>query len=381
MQRVLTRPPGVTRPGQGALCAVGGVWSRLTCDTGHVALSGRPSPAGRPAAGRSASTIYTVAERAGVSHQTVSRYLRGESLRPANRKKVEQALASLDFQVNDLARALATRAGRMIGALMPAVDDWAPQRLIGGASEAAREAGYLLDVVRVDPGAETSVRDSMRAMNRGSVAGVVVLSPSDTVLEALDLGRLRVPWVVELEPQVTDDASALRHPSALAVEHLVSLGHRTFFHAGGPQTWLTARNRRDAYHAVLRRHGLDSAGATEGEWGPAAGYAAMQEWAAAGRPSAIVAASDQIALGVLHWLWERGVAVPDEVSVTGYDGIPDAAFYPPPLTTVGIDFAALGRHTVHRLLDESADAESRPDLGGGPAALLVRRGSTGSRSH
>lgn len=319
-----------------------------------------------------------MAERAGVSHQTVSRYLRGETLRPANREKVEGALAALDFQVNDAARALATGFSRMVGALMPAVDDWAPQRLLGGASEAAREAGYLLDMVRLNPRDETSVHRAMQAMNRGSVAGVVVLSPSDTVLSTLELGRLRVPWVVELEPDVTDDASALQHPAALAVEHLVSLGHRTFFHVGGPQDWLTARNRREAYHAVLRRHGLVSAGETEGEWGPAAGYAAMQHWAAASRPSAVVAASDQIALGVLHWLWERGVAVPDEVSVTGYDGIPDAAFYPPPLTTVAIDFAALGRHTVHRLLGPDA-TESRPDLGGGPAARLVVRGSTSAR--
>lgn len=310
-----------------------------------------------------------------MSHQTVSRYLKGQSLRPDNQKKVEQALAELDYQVNDLAQALATSSPRLIGALMFDLDDWAPQRLLRGAAEAAREAGCLLDMVRLDPQDVDSVDRALRIMNRGSVAGVVVLSPSDLVLEQLDLGRLRVPWVIEAEPELVEggDPGAV-HPLALAVEHLVSLGHQRFFHVGGPGSWLTARNRRTAVREVLIRHSLLNCGETQGHWGAEAGYAAMSHYPTEQAPTAIVAASDQLALGALHWLGERGVRVPEDVSITGYDDIPDASYYGPGLTTVAVDFAALGRHTVQLLLDHYGPRE-RPDIQG-TAARLVVRGST-----
>lgn len=339
------------------------------------------SPARRGPRSGGSPTLYTVAELAGVSHQTVSRYLRGATLRPANRERVEQALIALDYQVNDIARALATNRPALVGALMPAVDDWAPQRVLGGAVEAARAAGYLLDMLRVDPDDPESVDQAMGLMNRRSIAGVVVLSPSDAVLAGLDLGRLRVPYAVEHEPEPgpgDPDHLAENHPSALAVEHLVDLGHRRFFHVGGPATWATARNRRQAYLAVLKHHELASCGETETEWGAAGGYAAMDDYPGYPvdeAPTAIVAASDQLALGVLRWLAERGIRVPQDVSVTGYDGIPDAAFYTPALTTVEVDFAEIGRHTVRRLISETVAGE-RPDVRGGPAARLVRRSST-----
>lgn len=97
------------------------------------------------------ATIYTVAERAGVSHQTVSRYLKGESLRPGNRDRVERAMRALDYQVNEAAQALANKKSHRIGAFVFDLDDWAPQRVLAAADEAARSAGYMLDILRVDP--------------------------------------------------------------------------------------------------------------------------------------------------------------------------------------------------------------------------------------
>ncbi len=330
---------------------------------------------GRPPAGR-AATIYTVAERAGVSHQTVSRFLKGETLRPGNRERVQRALADLDYQVNDAARTLATRTSQRIGAFIFDVDDWAPQRVLSGAAEAAREAGYILDIVRVDPTSGPSIEQAIRLMNRTTLAGVVVLSPSDTVLERLDLTRLRVPWVVEAEPDCTAHGDrALEHPFARVVEHLADLGHERFLHVGGPENWLSARNRAAAYREVLARRGLTDCGQTHGEWTPAAGYAAMSTVDAGPAPTAIVAASDQIALGALHWLREQGIRVPEDVSVTGYDGILDAGYYWPPLTTVEVDFAQLGRFTVEALLEHQG-LGGRPDTPRYQSANLVVRASS-----
>ncbi|MBK8459511.1 MAG: substrate-binding domain-containing protein [Micropruina sp.] len=323
-----------------------------------------------------AATIYTVAERAGVSHQTVSRYLKGESLRPRNRERVEQALDALDYRVNDDARALATKKSRRIGAFVFDLDDWAPQRVLAGAAEAARSAGYILDILRVDPEDAPSVEDALRLMNTTTLAGVVVISPSDPVLARLQLHRLKVPWVVEAEPELlAGDDWALDHPFAHVVAHLADLGHRRFFHIGGPRTWLAARNRLNAYREVLARRGLHNCGETAGDWGAAAGYEAMASYPHGEAPTALVAASDQLALGVLFWLQEHGVRVPEDVSVSGYDGIVDTAYYWPPLTTAAVDFARLGRNTVQALLGHEGLGR-RPDLGM-PVAQLIPRASTG----
>lgn len=325
------------------------------------ARAGRPKPA----------TIYDVAARAGVSHQTVSRHLKGELLRPANRERVERALVDLDYRVNDVARELARGRPRRIGAFVFDVDDWAPQRVLSGAVLAAREAGYVLDIVRVDPSEPSSVETAIQAMNRSMVAGVVVLSPSDPVLDRLGPDRLRVPWVVEAEPELTASSSA-QHPYAALVDHLAELGHERFFHVGGPSTWLAARNRRLAYRERLRVRGLQNCGESEGEWGAQWGYEAMASLPRDPHPTAVVAASDQLALGVLFWLHEHGVRVPEDISVVGYDGIPDAAYYQPPLTTLAVDFAHLGRATVQALL-EPQDLGRRSHRGGPPAAELVVR--------
>lgn len=179
------------------------------------------------------ATIYTVAERAGVSHQTVSRYLKGESLRPKNRDAVVAALADLDYQVNDIARALATKKAGRIGAFVFDVDDWAPQRVLAGAAEAARAEGYILDIVRLDPSDGASIDAALSMMNRTMLAGVVVISSSDKVLSRLDLDRLKVPWVVEAEPELAAGSPrALDHPFAQVVTHLADLGHKRFFHIG-----------------------------------------------------------------------------------------------------------------------------------------------------
>lgn len=231
-----------------------------------------PQPARHPARSGKAPTIYTVAAHAGVSHQTVSRFLKGESLRPANRERVEQAMKVLDFRVNDTARALATNRAQRIGAFIFEVDDWAPQRVLSGAAEAARRAGYVLDIVRIDANDDTAIDQAVDLMNRTSLAGVVVLSPSDPMLDRLHLERLRVPWFVEAEPELVEgqDVTA-KHPFTHVVDHLADLGHERFFYLGGPLTWLPARNRRATYRDAIRRRRLVNCGETTSEWGAPGG--------------------------------------------------------------------------------------------------------------
>lgn len=325
----------------------------------------------------SSPTIWTVAERAGVSHMTVSRYLRGDRLRPQNQQRVEQAIAELGYRFNDTASELASRQPRRIGALVFEVDDWAPQRVLAGAAEAARESGHILEMIRAEVGDADSFTSALQMMNRASLAGVVVLSPPDQVMEQMDMGSLQTPWVLEVEPHLpSGHPLALQHPLSLAVRHLAGLGHEDFFLLGGPEDWASGRNRATAFHDTVAVLGLEDRGASRGPWTAENGYRAMEQFSGRELPTAIVAASDQIALGALAWLRERGIAVPERVSITGHDGLRESAFYAPALTTVAIDFAAMGRRAVQALVGGQY-------LGAGPsveqysfAGELVVRAST-----
>lgn len=308
------------------------------------------TPEPTPADG-SRATIYTVAEQAGVSRQTVARFLRGERLRPGNQERVEQALEQLDYRVNDTARELATRNLRRIGALVFDVDDWAPQRVLAGAMASARSAGFMLETIRVDVDDTESIRRAAAMIASASLAGVVVLAPPDFVAAELRLSRLRVPWLVEVEPEIpVGDPVMDEHPVARAVRHLADLGHERFFHLGGPVEWASGRGRHTAFHETVRSLDLKDCGATAGPWGPATGYEAMDQYPWDSRPTAIVAASDQIALGALSWLHEHDYDVPRDVSITGLDGLRDAAYYAPALTTMAVDFVAMGERAVGNLL-------------------------------
>ncbi|WP_167853878.1 LacI family DNA-binding transcriptional regulator [Acidipropionibacterium timonense] len=328
------------------------------------------------------ATIYTVAERAQVSHQTVARYLRGERLRPANQARVEQALASLDYRLNETARDLATRKPSRLGALVFDVDDWAPQRVLVGASRAAHDAGYLLESIRVDPDEEATLSQAVRIMNGSSLGGVVVLAPPDFVVDKLDLRRLRVPWLIEAEPAIPVDSPVIEeHPIGLTVRHLAELGHERFFHLGGPMEWPSGRGRHVVFHEMVRRLGLQDCGATSGAWGSANGFAAMEQYPWRERPTALVAASDQIALGAMSWLHEHGYSVPGDVSITGLDGLPDATYYYPALTTIEVEFESMGERAVRTLL-EGRRLRARPRLEDYPFEVrLVARSSSAAPGH
>ncbi|WP_454227685.1 LacI family DNA-binding transcriptional regulator [Propioniciclava flava] len=325
-------------------------------------------PPGRPA------TIYTVAEAAGVSHQTVSRYLKGDSLRPGNRERVEQAVKALDYQVNDVAQALSTKKSHRIGAFVFDIDDWAPQRILAGAAKAARSAGYILDILRVDPEDNVSLRNASRLINRTMLAGVVVISPSDPILRLLQLYVLQEGPVGRGGRARPGPGRRPRPPTPLAGrEPPRRPGPRTLLPHRGPGLLAGGTEPPRGLPADARPPGPDELRRDPGAVGrcrPRRGHGVLPP-----RHAPIGASSDQLALGALFWLQEHGVRVPDDVSVSGYDGISDTAYYWPPLTTVAVYFPRMGRNTVQALLALEGGG-GPPDLGM-PVGELVPRASTG----
>ncbi|MDN4476339.1 LacI family DNA-binding transcriptional regulator [Demequina sp. SYSU T00192] len=331
---------------------------------------------GAAAAGKPA-TIYDVAHAAGVSHQTVSRFLKGfAGIRPETRAKVERALAELDYRPNLTARSLTTGRSHRIGALTHDIDKYGPSKILGSAAAAARDAGYVLDIVTLDTTDAASIDEALAMIAEHDVEGVLALSSTDEMTHAFERIDFRVPAFVVTEP---DEPSRVR--SQLATEgmpalvaHLARLGHRRILFLAGPHHWSAARNRTRAIEAAAEALGLEVTGIIEGDWSAASGYAAIADLEDLDA-TAIVSANDQMALGAMLALSERGLAVPRDVSVTGIDDLPDAAFYTPPLTTLRMDLAGRGRAAFAELLSriEGSAAHEPPAV---QAELIVRQ-STG----
>jgi DNA-binding LacI/PurR family transcriptional regulator len=333
--------------------------------------------------GAKPATIYDVARAAGVSHQTVSRFLRGyKGIRPQTRDRVLDALRQLDYRPNLAARSLTTGRSHRIGALTHEIDQVGPSKIAQGASIAAREAGYLLDIVTLDMSNRDAINEALELIMQHDLAGVLALASTDEMTEAFEAADFRVPAYIAAE---SDDARS-DHPSELTsvglpalVSHLAELGHQQILHIAGPTAWSAARNRARAYEGAIAEHGMTSQGVVYGDWSAKSGYEAIMGLAGPLAMSAIIAANDQMALGAMLALTERGYRVPEDVSVAGIDDIPEAAYFAPPLTTLRVDFAAQGRVAVeqllaqieHRVLTPSASLPSR----------LVARKSTGPAAH
>jgi DNA-binding LacI/PurR family transcriptional regulator len=329
------------------------------------------------------ATIYDVAKLAGVSHQTVSRLLQGyDGIRPATRERVESALKELDYRPNLAARSLATSRSQRIGALVYELLEVGPSKTIQGASDAARHAGYVLDIVTLDPTDESAVDQAFAVMRQQDLAGILAFAPMDLLTDRIQHADFSVPLLLET---LVDEGAAASHTSLSdagmdqIIDYLVSIGHRDFFHVSGPMEWWASRNRAAAYEAALARHGLESRGSFEGNWSSASGYRTGLELPLDRGVTALVAANDQMALGLVRALSERGVSVPADMSVTGFDDIPESEFFLPPLSTVRVDYEQQGRNLMNRFLALIGDRHAIPDTPQRPPELVVRASTVAPR--
>lgn len=324
------------------------------------------------------ATIYDIAHEAGVSAQSVSRFMRGFEQRSGTRAKIERALESLEYKPNLTARSLVTGRSHRLGALTHEINQVGPSQVLQGASAAARDAGYLLDIVALDMGNTDEITRALEMLQQHELAGVVALASTDQMRSAVAQIHVEVPVLLFSEQDEDDDAGSWLNGMPLALEHLVAFGHRRIAHIAGPSTWSAARNRLHAYEHVMSSKRLGPPLVAEGDWSAESGYRAAQQILATEAPTAIAAANDQMALGAMLALSEAGLSVPQDVSVTGLDDTPEAAFFSPPLTTVRVDFPAEGRRAVNDLL-ERLRAEETVDSTPHPLELVVRRSTASPR--
>ncbi|MGN7862363.1 LacI family DNA-binding transcriptional regulator [Microbacterium sp. 22303] len=326
---------------------------------------------------RKSATIYDVARAAGVSHQSVSRYMRGLDMRASTKAKIEKALETLSYRPNLSARALITGRSHRIGALTHEVNQYGPGLIIQGATSAAREAGYLLDVVTLDMGDVGELNEALEQLLQYDLDGILAFASTDSVKSVFEQTDFGVPALIAAEEEEFQvDASFDRPGIGQLVAHLVGLGHERLLHIAGPEAYSAARNRQHAFDAAVRHYGLEPSGRARGDWSARSGYEAVMALPEGDMPTAIVAANDQMALGAMHALAQRGLEVPGDVSVTGMDDTPEAPYFTPALTTVRLDFREQGKNALTALLNEIGQGEEHPNFL--PAPTLVIRDSTGS---
>jgi LacI family transcriptional regulator len=318
--------------------------------------------------------LRDVAEAAGVDPSVVSRVLSGDgrlSIRPETRQRVLDAARRLDYRPNRAAQTLRTARTMAIGMVVPDLANPAFALIAEGAEGCAANAGYALVLIRR---AEGERLDDLV----GRVDGLLVAAATrEANYRSELLGGLPSVLVNRREPGeipsvVVDDEGG----SALAVRHLLSLGHRRIAHVAGPQNADTARRRLAGWRLALAEAGLEAEDSAVVEASAfdeaAADRAAEVLLGGSTRPSAVFAANIRLATGTLAAAHRLGLEVPRDLSIVGFDDHPLAAYLRPPLTTVRMPLVELGAAAVEILLAEIDGDGAQSRLLDTPAELVVR---------
>jgi len=326
-------------------------------------------------------SIRDVARLAGVSHQTVSRVLNDHpSIRPETKDRVLDAIRVLDYRPNVAARALATSRSNLLGILSATTGEFGPTSSIAAIEDAARAEGYSVSTLNLPDTTPEVIGAAVRQLVRESVDGIVVLAPQVRVFNVLRGTAVSVPFVSLQTASGSDGFSHSADQLAgarMITEYLIRLGHSDILHLAGPQDWIEAESRMRGYLDAMRDADLPTIPPIRGDWTADFGYFAGQELARRRDFSAVFAANDLMAIGLMHGFRDAGLRVPIDVSVVGFDDIPVAAHVAPPLTTVHQDFAELGRRAVQILLAQLR-GETVPTFG--PVVpVLCGRESAASR--
>lgn len=322
-----------------------------------------------------------VAKRAGVSVGTVSHALSGaRGVAPATRRRVERAVKELGFRPNYVARSLTRGRTMTVGMVVPDIVNPVFAQLLGGAEDVLSQAGYavLFGSSENLPDKERRYLETFRERQVDGIIADVATGSDEAAL--IDLAAV-VPVVLvdRLTADWPGDGARAddEYGMALAVDHLVGLGHRRLALVNGERAVSGAIRRRAGFEQQLAKHGLRPVWVSDGTFTIASGREQTRALLDSGRtPTAICAGNDVLAMGVLDVLHERGVAVPGSISVSGYDDIEFAASVTPPLTTVTQPMRAMGAAAARLLAQRFAEPEA-PAHSVVLRGELVVRGSTG----
>jgi DNA-binding LacI/PurR family transcriptional regulator len=340
-------------------------------------MSTRRDNSGPRNGGRRTAVMADVAKLAGVSHQTVSRVINDSTqVRPETKQRVLAAMRQLDYRPNPAARALVTGRSGTLGVVSFDTTLYGPASTLFAIEQAAHAAGYFITIVSLLVLDRTSVLGAVDRLRVQGVDGILVITPQEGAADALVNLPSDVPLVAveagrpNSVPLVAVDQFA---GAVSATQLLLDLGHRTVWHVAGPRDFLEAQQRVDGWRTTLQAAGAEVPELLLGDWSARSGYRIGQQLAEDRDVTAIFVANDQMALGVLRALHERGREIPREVSIVGFDDIPESQYFMPPLTTVRQDFSEMGRSSLRLLLELIQDTGQPPQRLTIAPELVVRR--------
>ena len=326
-------------------------------------------------------TMVDVAAVAGVSPQTVSRVSNGSpNVEASTRTKVLEAMRSVGYRPNAAARALTTGRFGAIGVVAFSLSRFGDVKTVEALALAAKAHGFSSNLISLDSPTAGGVSAAMAQLAAQNVDGLIVV-------ESEILERSSVMFAPGIPVVVTDDLAETSYPLVMtdqasgvtkAVEHLLRLGHKTVWHIAGPPSGNATRVRREAWEAALVANGAPVPPVYHGDWTPASGYrlGAVLADRIPEEITAILCANDQMALGLMRAFQERGISIPGDVSVAGFDDIDVAEYVWPPLTTVRQHFDQVGQLCMDLLLEQIAGRRPTPGKVHDVPVELVIRAST-----
>lgn len=324
-----------------------------------------------------------MAALARVSYQTVSRVLNDHpNVKASTRLAVLSAIDQLGYRPNNAARTLVTGRSSTLGLIILDVNDSDGLSPMYGVERSAREHGYFVGTANLDYVDRASVRAAVDHLSELRVAGFLVITPIETASDALASLPADIPVVaIEGHPgrgiatAAVDQAAGAR----AATEHLLGLGHDTVFHVRGPSDWMQTQDRISGWRHALADAGREAPMPLAGDWSPRSGYEAGLMLARIPELTAVFAGNDEMALGLLLAFSERGLSVPDDVSVVGFDDGDDPGYYNPPLTTVRQDFRAVGRRGIEMLVEQIERGERNDERSVIESELIIRKSTSKAR--
>jgi DNA-binding LacI/PurR family transcriptional regulator len=315
-------------------------------------------------AGSRRPSMDDVGRRAGVSHQTVSRVLNANSYVSAQtRERVLAAIEELNYRPNQSARSLARRRTDSVGVItMGGPGHGLLASILEGISREAVEQGFSISINNLEisldeRNADDLVEAAFESFISEGVGGVIIISAYAGVMKALERESSELPIVLVFGQPAEGIGTATidpHHGGKLAAEHLLSLGHRAIAHVAGPSNRFDSIGREAGFREALAKQGLEPVVVLRGDFSSDSGYAVGSSLRQRTDFTAIFSGNDQMALGLLHAFEEVGRRAPNDISIVGYDDIPDASHYIPPLTTIRQDFVEIGARSF-RELSEAID--------------------------
>ena len=309
--------------------------------------------------------MLDVARLAGVSYQTVSRVINDHPyVSKETRQRVQAAIEALGYRPSKAATKLASKSSKMIAIILYGIwlPGWAEVAL--NVELAAKTSGFDVILINITEPRQQLI-EALQNVKAWAVDGLITIVPVRGMLFAELRAICGNTPIVQIDSQrapdvpsvVIDDVYGTRQ----LVEHLLKLGHTQIAEISGPLEWFSAHTRHQACLDTLYAHRMAPPLFVQANWTASGGYQAARRLLAEGRSfTALVAANDSMALGAIRALHEAGLAVPQDVSVVGFDDIPEAAYFTPPLTTVRRNLIQLGVTGFEYLMQVMDDPDALP---------------------